>query len=86
MAVGVVVRRLPGPRGPGTLASGSSAPRAAIGRVSGLCRALCAVLLVAWIGEAPIWFDPVLYEGHWRSPLAVLGFLLVPIPGIRLLA
>jgi hypothetical protein len=61
-------------------------PPAPTGSVSGLCRALCAVLLVAWIGEAPVWYDPVLYEGHWRSPLAVLGFLLVPLPGIRLYA
>jgi len=44
------------------------------------------VLFVAWVGEAPVWFDPVLYEGHWRSPFAVLGFLLVPLPGIRLYA
>jgi O-antigen ligase len=44
------------------------------------------VLLVASIGEAPVWYDPVLYEGRWRSPLAALGFLLVPLPGIRLYA
>jgi hypothetical protein len=57
---------------------------AAPGRVSAAVRALCALLFVAWTGEAPIWYDPVLYESHWRSPLQLLGYFLVPVPGLRL--
>jgi len=50
-----------------------------------LCRALCALLFVAWTAEWPLEADPHLYCGYWRSAFAVLGPLFVAIPGIGLL-
>jgi hypothetical protein len=49
-----------------------------------LCRVLCALLFLAWTAEVP--GDPILYCGHWRSPLAVFGPLFVSLPGIHLVA
>lgn len=43
-----------------------------------------ALLLVAWIGEAPVEHDTALYSGLWRSALAALGPLLSPLPLISL--
>lgn len=49
-----------------------------------LCRVLCALLFVAWVGEARPELDTALFYGLWRSPFDVLGPLLEPVPGIRL--
>ena len=49
-----------------------------------LCRALCALLFVAWTAEWPLEADPHLYCGYWRSAFAVFGPLFVSIPGISL--
>lgn len=43
-----------------------------------------ALLLVAWVGEAPRDLDTSLYSGLWRSPLEIFASLFVPVPGIRL--
>ena len=45
---------------------------------------LFALLLVSWIGEAPIELDAALYSGLWRSALVVFGPLLAPLPLISL--
>jgi len=45
---------------------------------------LFALILVAFVGEAPLNLDTVTYSGLWRSPFAVLGPLLTPVPGISL--
>lgn len=49
-----------------------------------LCLLLCLFLFVGLVGEPPVEFDTQLYNGLWRSPLDVLGPLLVPVPGIGL--
>jgi hypothetical protein len=51
-----------------------------------LCRVMCALLFVAWVGEWPPEYDTVLYSGLWRSPFGVFGPLFTPVPGIRLFA
>jgi hypothetical protein len=45
---------------------------------------MCALLFVAWTAEWPLATDPLLYNGHWRSPFQVLGPLFVSVPGINL--
>jgi len=46
---------------------------------------LFGLVLLSFVGEAPIQFDYDLYSGEWRSFLVVLtGPLLSPIPGISL--
>jgi hypothetical protein len=47
-----------------------------------LCRALCALLFVAWTAESPL--EKVLYCGYWRSPFEALGVLFVPLPSVNL--
>ena len=49
-----------------------------------LCRALCALLFVAWTAEWPLATDQILYCGHWRSPFQILGPLFVSVPGVNL--
>jgi hypothetical protein len=49
-----------------------------------LCRVMCALLFVAWVGEWPREIDSVMYSGLWRSPFVVFGPLFVPLPGIRM--
>lgn len=49
-----------------------------------LCRVLCALVFVAWTGEAPLSLDPVLYYGLWRSPFQIFGPLFVPLPALHL--
>jgi O-Antigen ligase len=49
-----------------------------------LCRALCALLFLAWTAEAPK--DTVLYCGLWRSPFELFAPLFVSLPGINLFA
>jgi hypothetical protein len=64
-----------------TASSGRTAKRSAITVV------LFGLLLLAWVGEAPIRFDTDLYVGEWRSFLEVItGPLLSPIAGIGLTA
>ena len=53
-------------------------------RRSVIATILFALLLVAWIGEAPIEHDTALYSGLWRSALAVFGPLFTPLPLISL--
>ena len=43
-----------------------------------------ALLLVAWVGEAPLELDTALYTGRWRSVFVVLGPLFAPLPLISL--
>jgi hypothetical protein len=45
---------------------------------------LFGLLLLAWVGEAPIQYDYDLYSGEWRSFLVFVGPLLSPLKGIRL--
>jgi hypothetical protein len=45
-----------------------------------LCRVLCALLFVAWTEES----RPVMYAGHWKSPLQILNPLLTSLPGVHL--
>jgi hypothetical protein len=49
-----------------------------------LCRALCALLFVAWTAEWPRETDKVLYLGLWRSPFEVFGPLFVSIKSLSL--
>ena len=49
-----------------------------------LCRLVCVVLLIGWIGEPPLGRDPVLYHGLWRSALVVFGPLFESVPGVNL--
>jgi hypothetical protein len=49
-----------------------------------LCRLVCVLLLIGWIGEWPLARDQVLYHGLWRSPLVVFGPLFVSVPGLNL--
>jgi hypothetical protein len=49
-----------------------------------LCRVICVLLFVAWVGEAPRDIDSVLYSGHWRSPFEILGPFFVSLPGIHM--
>jgi O-antigen ligase/polysaccharide polymerase Wzy-like membrane protein len=49
-----------------------------------LCRIWCALLFMAWTAELPLEADVLLYCGHWRSPLQVLGPLFVSVPGVSL--
>jgi hypothetical protein len=51
-----------------------------------LCRVMCALLFVAWVGEWPREIDSVMYSGLWRSPFELFGPLFVPVPGIRMFA
>jgi hypothetical protein len=59
--------------------SGQTAKRSAITLF------LFGLVLLSFVGEAPIQFDYDLYSGEWRSFLVVItGPLLSPIPGISL--
>lgn len=53
-------------------------------KMSLAAKVLVALLFVTWVGEAPVSVDPVLYNGNWRSPFVLLGWVFVPIPGIKL--
>jgi hypothetical protein len=53
-------------------------------RKSAVATLMFALLLVAWIGEAPIKLDTALYSGLWRSALVVFGPLFGPLPLISL--
>jgi O-Antigen ligase len=45
-----------------------------------LCRVLCVLLFVAWTEES----RPLMYEGHWKSPLQVMNPLVTSLPGVHL--
>jgi hypothetical protein len=45
---------------------------------------MCALLFLAWTAEWPLAADPLLYNGHWRSPFLAFGPLFVSVPGINL--
>jgi hypothetical protein len=68
--MGVIARNTPGP--------GKTVRRSAITLF------LFGLVLLAFVGEAPIQYDYDLYSGEWRSFLVVLGPLLTPIAGISL--
>jgi hypothetical protein len=51
-----------------------------------LCRVMCVLLFVAWVGEPPRELDSVLYSGRWRSLFEIFGPLFVSLPGIRMSA
>jgi hypothetical protein len=53
-------------------------------RRSAVATIMFALLLVAWIGEAPVEHDTALYSGLWRSALVVFGPLFAPLPLISL--
>lgn len=45
-----------------------------------LCRVFCALLFVAWTEET----RKLMYEGYWKSPLAILNPLVTSLPGLHL--
>lgn len=62
----------------------STTRRAPTEKKSVVATLMFALLLVAWIGEAPIEHDSALYSGLWRSVLVVFGPLFAPLPLIAL--